>query len=84
MIEQIQLVGNLDDEQTSLQTSLMDTDDEVTITLTEFRDSLNLQMPDSCSGIFLPISQDSGGNNKNNLRHRDSMTPQQTNLIYKR
>ena len=34
---------NLDDEQTALQTSLMDTDnDKVTITLTESRDGLNL------------------------------------------
>ena len=33
---------NLDNEQTSLQTSLMDTDDEETITPTENRDSLNL------------------------------------------
>ena len=41
-IEQIQQMFNLDDEQTALQTSLMDTDDEVTITLTEKRDGLNL------------------------------------------
>ena len=35
---------NLDDRQTAIQTSLMDTDDndEVTITPTENRDSLNL------------------------------------------
>ena len=43
-IEQIQQMFNLDDEQTILQTSLMDTDDdEMTVTLTETRDSLNLQ-----------------------------------------
>ena len=41
-IEQIQQMFNLHDKQTSLQTSLMDIDDEVTITLTENRDSLNL------------------------------------------
>ena len=35
-IEQIQQMFNLDNEQTALQTPLMDTDnDEVTITLTE-------------------------------------------------
>ena len=41
-IEQIQQMFNLDDEQTSLQTSLMDTDDEEMITLVESGDSLNL------------------------------------------
>ena len=41
-IEQIQQMFNLDNEQTSLQTSLKDTEDEVTITLTENRDGLNL------------------------------------------
>ena len=41
-IEHIQLMFNLDDKQTSLQTSLMDTEDTVTITPTENRDSLNL------------------------------------------
>ena len=41
-IEQIQQIFNLDNEQTSLQTTLMDTDNEETITLTENRDSLNL------------------------------------------
>ena len=41
-IEQIQQMFNLDNEQTTLQTSLMDTDDEVTIMPTENRDSLNL------------------------------------------
>ena len=41
-IEQIQQMFNLDDEQTLLQTSLMDTDDEETITPTESGDSLNL------------------------------------------
>ena len=34
---------NLDDRQTALQTSLMDTDDDVTVTLTENMDGLNLQ-----------------------------------------
>ena len=33
---------NLDDEQTVVQTLLMDTDNEVTITLIENRDGLNL------------------------------------------
>ena len=33
---------NLDDEQTVVQTPLMDTDDKVTITLIENRDGLNL------------------------------------------
>ena len=33
---------NLDDKQTSLQTTLIDTDNEVTIMPTEDRDSLNL------------------------------------------
>ena len=41
-IEQIQQMFNLDDKQTSLQTSLMDTDNEKTITPTENRDNLNL------------------------------------------
>ena len=41
-IEQIQQMFNLDDKQTSLQTSLMDTDDEETIMPTENGDSLNL------------------------------------------
>ena len=41
-IEQIQQMFNLDNKQTSLQTSLMDTDDEEMITLTESGDSLNL------------------------------------------
>ena len=41
-IEQIQQMFNLDDEQTSLQTTLMDTDDEETMTPTENRNSLNL------------------------------------------
>ena len=40
-IEQIQWMFNLDNEQTALQTLLMETDDdEITITLTETRDSL--------------------------------------------
>ena len=41
---QIQQMFNLDNEQTAIQISLMDTDDndEVTITPTENRDSLNL------------------------------------------
>ena len=33
---------NLDDEQTVVQTPLMDRDNEITITLTENRDDLNL------------------------------------------
>ena len=33
---------------------------------------------------FLPISQNSGGNSKNNFRHRDCLTCQQTNFIYKK
>ena len=43
-IEHIQQMFNLDDEQTAIQTPLMDTDDDdkVTITLTENRDGLNL------------------------------------------
>ena len=41
-IEQIQQMFNLDDEQTSLQTLLMDTDNEEMITPTENRDNLNL------------------------------------------
>ena len=41
-IEQIQQMVSLDDEQTSLQTSLMDTDDEETLTPKESGDSLNL------------------------------------------
>ena len=42
-IEQIQQMFSLDDEQTILQTPLMDTDnDEMTITPTETRDGLNL------------------------------------------
>ena len=42
-IEQIQQMFNLDDEQMTLQTSLMDRDDnEVTVTLTETKGSLNL------------------------------------------
>ena len=42
-IEQIQQMFNLDDEQTTLQTSLMDTDEnKVTITLTEIKGGLNL------------------------------------------
>ena len=42
-IEQIQQMFNLDDEQTILETSLTDTDDnEMTITLMETRDGLNL------------------------------------------
>ena len=41
-IEQIQQMFNLDNKQAALQTSLMDTDSEVTITLTENRDSLML------------------------------------------
>ena len=41
-IEQIQQMFNLDDEQTLLQTSLIDIDDEEMITPTENGDSLNL------------------------------------------
>ena len=42
-IEQIQQMFNLDDEQTTLQTSLMDTnDDKVTITPMETKEGLNL------------------------------------------
>ena len=42
-MEQIQQIFNLDDEQTTLQTSLMDTDnDEMIVTLRETGDSLNL------------------------------------------
>ena len=42
-VEQIKQMFNLDDNQTTLQTPLMDTDDnEMTITLMETRDSLNL------------------------------------------
>ena len=41
-IEQIQQMFNLDDEQTLLQTSLIDTEDEEMITPTENGDSLNL------------------------------------------
>ena len=33
--------------------------------------------------VLLPFSQNSGGNSKNNFRHRDCLTPQQTNFIYK-
>ena len=32
---------------------------------------------------FLPISKNSGGN-KNNVRHRDCLTPHQTNFVYKK
>ena len=43
VIEQIQQMFNLDNDQTTLQTPLMDTDDDkMTITLTETRDGLNL------------------------------------------
>ena len=42
-IEHIQQMFNLDDEQTSLQTSLMDTDNEETITSVESGDSLNFK-----------------------------------------
>ena len=43
MAEQIQQMFNLDNEQTTLQTPLMDIDDDVmTVTLTETRDGLNL------------------------------------------
>ena len=38
----MQQMFNLDDEQTVVQTPLMDTDDEVTITPLENRDGLNL------------------------------------------
>ena len=38
----MQQMFNLDDEQTLLQTSLMDTNNAETITLTESGDSLNL------------------------------------------
>ena len=41
-MEQIQQMFNLDDEQTSIQTSLMDIDGEETITLIESRNGLNL------------------------------------------
>ena len=41
-IEQIQQMFNLDNEQTVVQTSIMGTDDEVTITWIENRDGLNL------------------------------------------
>ena len=41
-IEQIQQMFNLDDEQTSTQTSLMNIDDEETITLIESGNGLNL------------------------------------------
>ena len=41
-IEQIQQMFNLDDVQTSLQTSFMDTNDEETIMPTKSGDSLNL------------------------------------------
>ena len=41
-IEQIQQMFNLDDEQTALQTSWIDTNNEVTMTPTESRDGLNL------------------------------------------
>ena len=74
---------NLDEEQTSLQTSLMDTDNEETITPTENR-WFKLIKGRSGSTTFLPISQNSGGNNKNNLRHKDCLIPQQTNFIYKK
>ena len=74
---------NLDDKQTSLQTSLMDTDNEVTITQTENR-QFELIKGRSGSTAFLPISQNSGGNNKNNLRHRDCLTPQLTTFTYKK
>ena len=38
----------------------------------------------SGSATFLPIIQNSGGNNKNNLRHRDCLTAQQINFVYKK
>ena len=42
-IEQIQQMFNMDKDQTLVQTSLMDTDeDEVTITTVKARDNLNL------------------------------------------
>ena len=37
----------------------------------------------SGSAAFLPFSQNSGGNNKNNLRCKDCLTPQQTNFVCK-
>ena len=84
-IEQIQQMFNLDDEQTALQTLLMDTDDkEVTITLTENRDSLNLYKVEVVLPHFYLLSQNLGGNNRNNFRHGDYLTPQQTNFIYKK
>ena len=39
---------------------------------------------ESGSATFLPISQNSGGNSKNNFKHRDCLTPQQTDFIYKK
>ena len=33
---------------------------------------------------FLPISHNSGGNNKNNFRCKDCLTPQQKNFVYKK
>ena len=33
---------------------------------------------------LLPISQNSGGNDRNNYRSRDCLTPQQTDFIYKK
>ena len=72
---------NLDNKQTALQTSLMDTDDDkITITDREYR-QFKLIKGRSASATFLSISQNSGGNNKNNFRQRDCLTPQQTNFI---
>ena len=84
-IEQIQQMFNLDDEQMTLQTSLMDTDDEE-VTITPYGDQRWFKLIESRSGsaTFLPISQNSGGNNKNNFRYRDCLTPQQTNFVYKK
>ena len=38
----------------------------------------------SGSVAFLPIIQNSGGNSKNNFEHRDCLTPQKTNFVYKK
>ena len=66
---------NLDDEQTLLQTSLMDTDDEEINNIDREWGQFKLVKGRDGPAAFLPISEGLGRNNKAIPRHRDCLMP---------
>ena len=76
---------SLDNDQTILQTLLIDTEDDIMmITPTETRDGFKLIKGESGSAALLPNIQNLGENDRINYGPRDCLIPQQTDCIYKK